>query len=151
MHQESPLRSDWPSFHICVSYSLRKQHKWSAGSSTPHHVCSLILERGANKCMLFIYLERILPHYVRKIFFGSFYPLIHLLWEDRYVPVLFLVLSVTLKVLWKVTQRCPHALTGHTHTLVRASSGAPRSRSSSTTWSWPLRAAQCSGVSPSLK
>lgn len=91
------------------------------------------------------------PSLCKKIFFGSFYPLIHLLWEGRYVPVLFLVLSVTLKVLWKVTQRCPHALTGHTHTLVRAGSGAPRSRSSSTTWSWPLRAAQCSGVSPSLK
>lgn len=36
-------------------------------------------------------------------------------------------------------------------TLVLASSGAPRSRSSSTTWSWPLLAAQWSGVSPSLK
>lgn len=44
MYQESPLRSDWSSFHISVYYSLRKQHKGSAGSSTPHHVFSLILE-----------------------------------------------------------------------------------------------------------
>lgn len=45
----------------------------------------------------------------------------------------------------RVTQ-CPQGLT-----LVLASRGAPRSSSSSTTWSCPLRAAQCSGVSPSCQ
>lgn len=88
--------------------------------------------------------------YVRKPSFGSFYPLSHLLWDNSYIPVSLLVVLATLKALWKVPEVF-HTLPGHTHTLVRASSGAPRSRSSSTTWSWPLRAAQCSGVSPSLK
>lgn len=58
--------------------------------------------------------------YVRKLYFGTFYPLLHLLWEDSDIPVFLLLLSVTLKALWKVTEVF-HALPGtHTPWSVRA-------------------------------
>lgn len=68
----------------------------------------------------FVYLQRTGPNYVRKPYLGSFYPLIHFLWENRNVPVFFLVFSVTLKIPWKVTQSCYRILIRRTPWSVRA-------------------------------
>lgn len=56
-----------------------------------------------------------------------------------------------LRVLFQGEQACRVPGRPRRLTLVLASRGAPRSSSSSTAGSCPLRAAQCSGVSPSCK